>query len=654
VNIYRFEKMLADLSARFVNIPADQVDSEIEAALKQLLEFFQVDRCGLLGISPDRKHVHVTHAAYADGIERVSGDIDLAALFPWCYEKLIIQGNPVCLARIEELPEKAVQDRANHIAMGVRSLLDIPLFFEGSVSSIIVINALRRHHAWPEIYIPRLRLLGEIFINALERRRAEQALRENEERLTLAVDSAEAGLWSMEVGTGLVSVTARTRDLFCFTPDEELTYESFLRVIHPEDREKVRRCVEQAVQAKDEVKVEYRIVLPDGSSRWISSRGRLHCASSGEAERLMGLSVDVSGRKQADSALLESMERYRAVVDAYDGLIYICSQDYRIEYMNGRMIERTGRNAIGEPCYRALHDRDSICPWCVNDQVFLGETVRWEVQSPKDHRWYYVVNTPIRHADGTLSKQSMMMDITERKQAEDILKESEAALKHSQKDLWKLAGRLISAQEEELRRLSRELHDDLTQRLAVLAIEAGKLELNLNDARQALPGPVQKISQIKEQLIKISEDVHRISRQLHPTILDDLGLVRAIESECAALMRRENIEIILRNEDVPVSISNDIALCLYRVVQEGLRNVLTHSRAKNCEILLKGEESTLCLAVSDNGVGFDPLEVRNKPGLGLSSMRERAHLVRGDFSIDTRPGKGTAIRVCVPLKGDGA
>jgi PAS domain S-box-containing protein len=363
---------------------------------------------------------------------------------------------------------------------------------------------------------------------------------------------------------------------------------------------------------------------------------------------------DITAQKLSEIAHIENTARYRAVVEAFEGLIYICSQDYRIEFMNQRMIERTGRNAIGEPCYRALHDRDSICPWCVNEQVFRGETVRWEVQSPKDCRWYYVVNTPIRHADGSLSKQSMMMDITERKQAEDILKESEAALRRSQKDLRKLAGTLISAQEEELRRLSRELHDDLTQRLAVLAIEAGKLELQMNDVWQSLPGPVQKISQIKEQLIRISEDVHRISRQLHPTILDDLGLVRAIESECAVLMGRENVEIIFRNEDVPVSISNEIALCLYRIVQEGLKNVLTYSRAKNCEILLKGAESTLCLAVSDNGVGFDPLEVRNKPGLGLSSMRERAQLVRGDFSIDTRPGKGTTIRVCVPLKEDGA
>jgi signal transduction histidine kinase len=188
----------------------------------------------------------------------------------------------------------------------------------------------------------------------------------------------------------------------------------------------------------------------------------------------------------------------------------------------------------------------------------------------------------------------------------------------------------------------------------VTAIEAGKLELELNKMHHVPPDPVQKISQIKEQLIKVSEDVHRISRQLHPTILDDLGLVRAIESECAAFMRRENIEIIFREEDVPEVIANDIALCLYRVVQEGLRNVAAHSGAKNCEIVLKGVDNTLCLAVSDDGAGFDPGEVRQKPGLGLSSMRERAQLVQADFSIKSRPGQGAVIQVCVPLTGGDA
>ena len=111
---------------------------------------------------------------------------------------------------------------------------------------------------------------------------------------------------------------------------------------------------------------------------------------------------DITENKLAEAARMESMARYQAVVEAFDGLIYICSPDYRMEFMNQRLIDRTGRNAVGEVCYKVLHDRDSVCEWCVNERVFQGETVRWEVQSPKDHCWYYVVNTPIRHADGTI------------------------------------------------------------------------------------------------------------------------------------------------------------------------------------------------------------------------------------------------------------
>jgi PAS domain S-box-containing protein len=128
---------------------------------------------------------------------------------------------------------------------------------------------------------------------------------------------------------------------------------------------------------------------------------------------------EISERKRVEEELRESTEKYQAMVEAFDGLMYICSEDYRIEFMNDKLIDRTGKNALGEFCYKALHDRDSVCPWCVNERVFAGETVHWELQSPKDGRWYYVVNAPIHNADGSISKQSMIMDITERKVAEE-------------------------------------------------------------------------------------------------------------------------------------------------------------------------------------------------------------------------------------------
>jgi len=172
----------------------------------------------------------------------------------------------------------------------------------------------------------------------------------------------------------------------------------------------------------------------------------------------------------------------------------------------------------------------------------------------------------------------------------------------------------------------------------------------MNNKEQTLPESIQRISAIKEQLIKVSEDVHRISRQLHPTILDDLGLVRAIESECAALGQRGNIEIIFTNEEVPDRFPDDVPLCLYRIVQEGLNNCICHSGANKCEVALKASKDTIFLVVEDKGAGFNPVEVRDKPGLGLSSMRERVQLVGGHFAVNTEPGSGTSIHVSIPLQ----
>jgi len=150
-------------------------------------------------------------------------------------------------------------------------------------------------------------------------------------------------------------------------------------------------------------------------------------------EELAALRQKVAALEKAESRSHRSSEawrdlwaQYEAMIEGFDGHIYICSQNFDVEFMNQRFIERTGYYPLGQKCYRALHDRDEVCPWCVNDRVFLGETVRWEVQSPKDQRWYYVVNTPIRHPDGTMSKMAMIQDVTAHKLTEQALKEAEA------------------------------------------------------------------------------------------------------------------------------------------------------------------------------------------------------------------------------------
>jgi PAS domain S-box-containing protein len=143
-------------------------------------------------------------------------------------------------------------------------------------------------------------------------------------------------------------------------------------------------------------------------------------------QKVTSLEAEESRNHRLTEAWRDLWAQYEAIIEAFDGLIYICSQNYEVEFMNQRFIQRQGNYPLGQKCYQALHGRTEVCPWCVNDRVFRGETMRWEVQSPKDHRWYYVVNTPIQHPDGSMSKMAMIQDITIQKRMEKALQESEA------------------------------------------------------------------------------------------------------------------------------------------------------------------------------------------------------------------------------------
>jgi PAS domain S-box-containing protein len=207
-----------------------------------------------------------------------------------------------------------------------------------------------------------------------------------------------------------------------------------------------------------------------------------------------------------------------------------------------------------------------------------------------------------------------------------------------------LVRRLVHAQETEHRRIARELHDDLTQRLAVLAIDAGALE--------QLPGCPRDVGEkargMREQLVALSESVHALSRQLHPSILDDLGLVDALRSECFSVRQRDGIAVRYDARDVPPDLPRDVALCVYRVAQEALRNVVRHAGSPRAAVRLVADERELVLSVRDWGAGFE-VATRGKTGLGLESMRERARLIHARLTVRSRPGRGTKVTVRVPL-----
>ena len=392
----QFEILLTELSAKFVNVPASQVDSQIEWGLKRIVEFLGVDRCGLGQVSADGTQFMVTHSYQVPGVPASAGLV-LESQFPF-FTRMLRQG--LVIRMPDELPPEAINEREYCLQTALKSNVTIPLMVMGSTVGGIGFSSFHSRRVLPDELIPRLRLVGDIFTNALARKRADEDLNAKEHLLR---------------------------------------------------------------QAKD--------------------------------------------------------------------------------------------------------------------------------------------------------------------------------------GLRRLNTKLLVSQEEERSRIAREMHDDWTQRLAVLGINAATLENQLGTNPDALP----LVRAMREQLVNLSEDVHALSRQLHPSIIQDLGLAEALRSECDSFTRREKIVVNYVPERLPTDLPNDIALGIYRVAQESLRNVAKHAGVNKVSVKLLETDRELILQISDEGAGFQLDNGNSQPGIGLSSMAERVNLINGSFSISSEPGQGTTIEVRVPL-----
>jgi signal transduction histidine kinase len=216
--------------------------------------------------------------------------------------------------------------------------------------------------------------------------------------------------------------------------------------------------------------------------------------------------------------------------------------------------------------------------------------------------------------------------------------------RRAEQEAQALSGRLIDAHEDERRWLARELHDDLTQRVAVLAIDAALLpgadmSSSDTDADRSVYG----------RLVQLGEDIHSLSYRLHPSVLDDLGLVEALKAECDRVARSSALHVDIEADRLPQNLPREVALCIYRVAQEALRNISRHAKASMVRLSLALSDGGLCLAVSDNGSGFEPGAPTRRPSLGHASMRERIRLSKGRLDIQSVPGGGTTIRAWVPI-----
>ena len=514
----------------------------------------------------------------------------------------------------------------------VHNVLSLQLFLLVAASSFMVLAAVVEQHRVAE----------------RAARESAEALRASEERLRLAQQAARIGSFERNVRTGLLTWTPEMESIYGLPPGSfGGTMADFENLVHPDDRAGLIELVDAASRTGQMTSGEWRVVWPDGSVHWISGRWQVLMDEYGKPSRVVGVNIDVTQRKRGEQALLElnrTLEEQAKLLQSREELLNIfvknvpagvamLDRDMRYLQVSDRWCADYSVDSsqiLGRLHYAVFTDMPAH--WKeVHRRALEGETLRadddrWE----RDGRttWVRWEIRPWRTANGIIGGILIFAeDITHRKQMEEALSG--------------MSRKLIDSQEQERARIGRELHDDINQRLAMLAIEVEQLQENPSQAQNRLP-------KVRTQITEISNDVQALSHELHSSKLEYLGVVAGMKSWCEEFGERQKMEVDFRSE-VSSALPFDIGLSLFRVLQEALHNAVKHSRVKRVEVQVVESSNEVHLIVSDSGTGFDIEAALQGRGLGLTSMQERVRLVNGSITIKSKPMGGTTIHVCVPL-----
>ena len=636
---------------------------------------------------------------------------------------------------------------------------------------------LRRHdgeYRWIlDIGVPRFNREGSfagyigIGVDVTERKRTEEALHDRERELTEAQRLAGVGSWQWEPRTDTVIWSKELYHLMGIDPTLPApTYKEHARLFASESWERLQRAVQGALQTGTSYELDLEVVRPESIAKWEVARGEPVRDKSGQIVGLRGTVQDITERKRAEEALRE----YEEVVEVIEDRIMVVDREYRYVIANAaflnyrgfakeQIIDHTVAEIVGKETFEADIKEQF-------DECFQGKVVRYEVKYsyPKlGERNISAAYFPIRGPLRIDRIACVLRDITERKRAEEALRESENKLRlildstaeaiygidlehrctfcnpaclrtlgyehidqvlgknmhdllhYSRGDgtvfpveecrvhrvprtgegvhvegevFWRANGKsfpveywsypqrigeqivgtvvafvditerklaeaalanvsrkLIEAQEQERIRIGRELHDDIGQRLALLALQLQQLQ----EDTLVLPEVRSRMGELQNQISEIATDIQSLSHELHSGKLQYLGLAAAMRGFCQESADQQKVEIAFNAHDVPSPLSPEISLCLFRVLQEALHNSAKHSGVKQFEVRLWGTPDEIHLTVKDSGAGFDHEAAKESRGLGLISMEERVKLLKGTLSIDSQPKRGTTIEARVPL-----
>lgn len=656
----KFETLLTKLSRNFLNVPVDRIDSEINQAMQEICNYLGFDIAVVWQWLPGvTRFFTITHLYRSLPGPPVPEKWDARDTFPWCLNELSM--GRVIAVSTGNLPPEAACDQKTWHHYEIKSASAFPLTAGGKpLSGALSFNTIREKISWTEDLVKRLQLVAEIFANALDRKNSEEAIHESEERLSLASSAAGVGLWILDLSTNQFWATDKTLELFGLAPNFLLTYDAFLKMVHPQDKKMVMDAVNRASRSNEEIRIEYKIILQDKSVRWLSSRGRRQTGYSSIAERLMGVTMDITERKLMEERIRLAAEEWQSTFDAIPDLVMILDREFRIVRVNAAAKSFFGqplKDIIGAQCFVLIHGKDKpvdFCPFLKTVESKSHEEADFYDEARKT--WFHISTDPIIDEDGEIKNIIYTVkDITEQKRLET---EAIAA----RKELWK-TDRLMRMGELTAS-LAHELNQPLTSilsnaRAALRFIETDRLDM--------------------DELREILEDISRDDKRAGDIIRSLRSMVRPEEGEREQInmnyLLRDttalfNSEAIIRNiiieteydDLLPPAMANRVQLqqVVINMLMNATESMIDEAENKKITARTRVIDSTrIQVSIRDNGTGINEKELgrlfepffttkRSGLGMGLSLSRSIIEAHTGRIWAENNPDKGATFYFEIP------
>jgi PAS domain S-box-containing protein len=633
-----------------------------EAAARLLGEHLRVTRAGYAEVDGRE---YIIRREYKSGVAPLVGQGPLGT-FGAELREAYMRGETVVVTDVQTDPRFTEAERVRMQSRQIAAFIGVTLLKGGRVVAAFGVN-----HAtariWSPMEVELVRDVAERTWDAVERTRAEAALRQRELRLRLALDASGGGSWTWEASTNRVDWDDGFRARYGFSPEEPPTFEAWLSRVHEEDRPRLMSTLNEVQETtRDDWDNTFRIVRPDGTIAWMQSRGRADRDVNGQLTRLTGLDLDVTQHRRAEEAVQarRDEERDREVrlllETAAQGIVSLDASG-KIVTAN-RALEAMFGWARGELIGQSI---EQLVPWSLGD---AHDQPRIDYFAAPYH--HLVGNRDLvgRRKDGSTipievnfnhvpgpdggHAFAFVTDITERRRAAAALQERTVELERRTAQLSQLASDLTLAEQHAREQLAKTLHDGLQQLLLIAALN---LDQQMKHDGEAGASPAEHLVQAKSHIEEAITAARSLSFELFPPALQSSGLPAALTWLADWTRNKYGIEVQVSAAPLANSTRKDVRTLLFESVRELLLNAVKHAHADRVSVdLAVDADGMLCITVTDQGIGFEPAEVGESakggpPGWGLFSIRERLTLLGGRFDIDSSPGQGARFRLVAPL-----